>query len=74
MWCFIQASLPFGNLMSSIYKSLVIASENVHELSKFYVFALDGELFDIYEINGGDFVDIENIRDNAYRFFVNTNA
>ena len=27
----------------------------------------------MYEINGGNFVDIENIRDNAYRFFVNTN-
>ena len=39
----------------------------------FFEVALDGAVFDMYEINGGNFVDIENIRDNAYRFFVNTN-
>ena len=39
----------------------------------FFEVAFDGAVFDMYEINGGNFVDIENIRDNAYRFFVNTN-
>ena len=39
----------------------------------FFEVAMDGALLDMYEINGGNFVDIENIRDNAYRFFVNTN-
>ncbi len=30
--------------MSSIHKSLVIASKNAYELSKFYAFVLDGEV------------------------------
>ena len=40
----------------------------------FFEIALDGELFDIVEINGGNFVNIENIQENAWRFFVDTDA
>ena len=40
----------------------------------FFEVALDGELFDIVEINGGNFVNIENIQENAWRFFVDTDA
>ena len=40
----------------------------------FFEIALDGELFDINQINGGNFVTVENIQDNAYRFFVDTDS